>query len=256
MAAEKVTLIPLKNIPLIVSGDDLVHELSRAISVSAGGLEAGDIVVVAQKIISKAEGRLVDLTTIEPGKRALELAGVVDKDARLVELILRQSKSVIRASKGVLIVEHVCGFIMANAGIDQSNVAKREGREDVLLLPDDPDKSAGALRQGLEKTFNVDCGVLINDSFGRPWRNGVTGVALGASGLPAMVNLVGTEDLYGRALAVTEHGFGDEVAAAASLLMGQAGEAIPVVIVRGLLWDAPDAPASALLRDKQTDLFR
>lgn len=256
MTTENVTLIPVRDIPLVQAGDDLPQILSGAIRASAGPLEHRDIVVIAQKIVSKAEARLVDLATIEPGEKALELAEVVDKDARLVELILRQSKSVIRASKGVLIVEHVLGCIMANAGIDRSNIASIDGREEALLLPEDPDRSAQEIRQALNEIFEVDCGVLINDSFGRPWRNGVTGVALGAAGLPALVDLVGCKDLFGRVLEVTQHGFGDEVAAAASLLMGQAGEAIPAVVVRGLHWETPNNTVQALLRERQSDLFR
>ena len=256
MPDQNVTLIALKNIPLIEAGDDLAEMLSVAISKCAGGLKARDIVVIAQKIISKAQGRFIDLATVEPKKRALKLADLVEKDPRLVELILRQSKSVIRAAKGVLIVEHKLGFIMANAGIDRSNISASKGVENVLLLPEDPDGSAEEIRQSLAEKFDTEFGILINDSFGRPWRNGVTGVALGAAGLPALTDLVGTKDLFGRTLEVTEHGFGDEVAAAASLLMGQADEGIPAVVVRGLSWAAPDAPALALLRDRKLDLFR
>ena len=252
----EVTLTALCGIKLVGPGDDL-----GAISVAAlrdNGLvpEEGDVLVVAQKIVSKAEGRYVDITTVRPSQRAVVLATEVDKDPRFVEVVLSEAKRVVRHRPGLLIVEHRLGFVMANAGIDHSNVAASDGGERVLLLPVDPDASAQALRHHLIEVFGVGIGVIISDSFGRPWRKGTVGVALGAAGLPAFVDLRGRADLFGRELLVTETGFADEIAAAAGLLMGQAAEAMPMVLVRGLAWSAPDLPVAALIRPAEHDLFR
>jgi len=218
--------------------------------------EDGDVLVVAQKIVSKAEGRYVDVSAVQPSQRAIALAAEVDKDPRFVEVVLSESKRVVRRRPGLLIVEHRRGFVMANAGIDHSNVAAGVGTAQVLLLPVDPDGSAQALRRHLMDVFRIGLGVIISDSFGRPWRKGTVGVALGAAGLPAFVDLRGRRDLFGRELLVTETGFADEIAAAAGLLMGQADEAVPMVLVRGLAWSAPDLPAAALVRLAEHDLFR
>jgi len=156
----------------------------------------------------------------------------------------------------LLIVEHRLGFVMANAGIDHSNVPVEDGGERVLLLPEDPDRSARLLREHLARVFGTEIGVIISDSFGRAWRKGTVGVALGAAGLPALIDLRGHPDLFGRELLVTETGFADEIAAAAGLLMGQADEAVPMVLVRGLSWSAPEVPAAALIRPAEHDLFR
>jgi len=171
-------------------------------------------------------------------------------------VVLSESKRVVRHRPGLLIVEHRLGFVMANAGIDHSNVAPQDDGERVLLLPADPDGSAQALRQHLLEVFGVGIGIIVSDSFGRPWRKGTVGVALGVAGLPAFVDLRGHPDLFGRELLVTETGFGDEIAAAAGLLMGQADEAVPMVLVRGLTWSAPALPAAALVRSAENDLFR
>src|SRR5271165_4787048 len=256
MPAGQLTLIPITGIKLVEPGDDL-----GAIAVAAFGAnglvpETGDVLVVAQKIVSKAEDRYVDVTTAEPSERAIALAAEVDKDPRFVEVVLSESRRVVRHRPGLLIVEHRLGFVMANAGIDHSNVAAEDGTERVLLLPVDPDGSARALRQYLLGAFGIGIGVIISDSFGRPWRKGTVGVALGAAGLPALVDLRGHPDLFGRELLVTEAGFADEIAAGAGLLMGQADEAVPMVLVRGLDWAAPDAPAAALIRPAEHDLFR
>jgi coenzyme F420-0:L-glutamate ligase/coenzyme F420-1:gamma-L-glutamate ligase len=216
----------------------------------------GDALVVAQKIVSKAEGRYVDVATVRPSERAIVLAAKVDKDPRFVEVVLSESKRVVRHRPGLLIVEHRLGFVMANAGIDHSNIAPEDGSQRVLLLPVDPDGSAQALRQHLMGVFGVGIAVIVSDSFGRPWRKGTVGVALGVAGLPAFVDLRGHPDLFGRELLVTETGFADEIAAAAGLLMGQADEAMPMVLVRGLAWSAPDQPAAALVRPAEHDLFR
>ena len=214
------------------------------------------MLVIAQKIVSKAEGRIVDLATIEPSARARALAAEVDKDPRLVQVILSESVRVVRARRGVLIVEHRLGFVLANAGVDQSNVAHAGGSERVLLLPENPDRSAERLRRGLAALTGIDVAVVINDSFGRPWRQGTAGVAVGVAGLPALIDLRGRPDLFGRRLEVSVIGFADEVAAAASLLMGQADEGLPAVLVRGLSWSAPESTAASIIRSPNEDLFR
>ena len=254
--SREVTLTALSGVKLVERGDNLGAITVAALRDNRLVPKDGDVLVVAQKIVSKAEGRFVDIATVEPSERAIALAAEVDKDPRFVEVVLSESRRVVRHRPGLLIVEHHLGFVMANAGIDHSNVAAEDGTERVLLLPADPDGSAKALRQHLLSVFGVGVGVIISDSFGRPWRKGTVGVALGADGLPAFVDLRGHPDLFGRELLVTETGFADEIAAAAGLLMGQADEAIPMVLVRGLTWSAPDVPAAVLVRPAEHDLFR
>jgi len=255
MVARSLTLNALAGLPLIKPGDDIAALLIESMRRSQIAAKDKDVIVVAQKIVSKAEGRLVDLNTVMPSSRAIALAKEVNKDARLVEIILSESTEVIRQKRDVLIVAHRLGFIMANAGVDQSNVAG-EGDDHALLLPSDPDASAAALKERLDREFGVDLAVVINDSFGRPWRFGVVGVALGAAGLPAVRDMVGVPDLFGRKMRVTEIAIADEIAAAASLLMGQGAEGSPAVHLRGFTWSEPAAPASVLLRPKEEDLFR
>jgi coenzyme F420-0:L-glutamate ligase/coenzyme F420-1:gamma-L-glutamate ligase len=255
--SDTVSLIPLADVPLVRPGDDLPALLAAAMeSRIAGLLTPGDVLVVAQKIVSKAEGRYVDLARIEPGDEARRLAATTDKDPRLVQVILDESRRVVRHRPGVLIVEHRLGFVMANAGVDRSNIDPAMGTEPVLLLPRDPDASARALRDKLAAHFGAAPAVIVSDSFGRAWRRGTTGIALGAAGVPSLMDLRGRPDLYGRALRVSESGFADEIAAAASLLMGQADEAIPAVLIRGLTWSAPLAAADSLIRTAEEDLFR
>ncbi|MDE2005835.1 MAG: coenzyme F420-0:L-glutamate ligase [Rhodospirillales bacterium] len=251
-----VSLHALADFPLIRPGDDLVAILAERLEANSLRPMAGDVVVLAQKIVSKAEGRIVDLASVTPGARAVALAAEVGKDPRLVEAILSCSARVVRHRPNLLIMEHVLGYVMANAGVDHSNLAAPGGAEQALLLPEDPDASAATIRAGLIARFGVDLAVLITDSFGRAWRRGSCGVAIGAAGLPAIVDLRGTKDLFGRTLEVTVVGFADEIAAAASLLQGQADEGQPAVLVRGLSWSAPDAPARALVRPPEEDLFR
>lgn len=255
-AAPAAALFALSGIPLIRPGDDLAAVIIEAMADAGPAPEDGDVVVVAQKAVSKAENRFVDLATVTPSARALDLAKEIGKDPRMVEVILSESRRVVRHRPGLIVVEHREGFVMANAGVDHSNVAESDGRELVLLLPTHPDASADALRARLEFHFRCRLAVVINDSFGRAWRRGTVGVALGASGLPSLVDMRGTPDLFGRPLLVTEVGFADEIAAAASLLMGQAAEGRPVVVVRGLSWSAPLAPAKALVRPADQDMFR
>jgi coenzyme F420-0:L-glutamate ligase/coenzyme F420-1:gamma-L-glutamate ligase len=256
MKNAEVTLSALRGIRLVEPGDDL-----GAIAVAAfaeNGIEpqAGDVLVVAQKIVSKAEGRYVDVATVEPSREAITLAAETDKDPRFVEVVLGEAKRVVRRRPGLLIVEHRLGFVMANAGIDHSNLPHRGGADRVLLLPVDPDGSAARLRQAIAEALGVAIGVIVSDSFGRPWRKGTVGVAIGAAGLPSYIDMRGQPDLFGRELLVTETGFADEIAAAAGLVMGQAAEAVPMVLVRGLSWSAPEAPAAAIVRAAENDLFR
>jgi coenzyme F420-0:L-glutamate ligase / coenzyme F420-1:gamma-L-glutamate ligase len=251
-----VALIPLRGIKLVEPGDDLGAIAVSAFAANGIVPEDEDVLVVAQKVVSKSEGRYVDVAAVQPSEEAIALAAEVDKDPRFVEVVLSESKRIVRYRPGLLIVEHRLGFVMANAGIDHSNVAAENGGERVLLLPEDPDGSARAVREHVIRVFGKKIAVIISDSFGRAWRKGTVGVALGAAGLPALIDMRGRPDLFGRALQVTETGFADEIAAAAGLLMGQADEALPMVLVRGLSWSAPEVPAATLIRPAEHDLFR
>lgn len=262
-----LTLTPLINIPLIRHGDNLADIIVASLHETNLQLQDGDILVIAQKIVSKAEGRAVNLTTIVPSQRALELAEKIEKDARVVELILRESNEVLRTRVGTIIVEHRLGFICANAGIDHSNVnpplppgegqgVRAEAEEWVLLLPQDPDLSSRKMRDEIQARTGKQVGVLIIDSHGRAWRNGTVGVAIGVAGLPAVQDLRGTPDLFGFTLRITQVGVADELAAAASLVMGQAAEGTPVVHVRGFPYPLRDGSLRELIRPKEQDLFR
>ena len=251
-----LTLSAVPGLPLVAPGNDIARLILDAMRIAGMTVEEGDVLVVAQKIVSKAEGRIVALDSVSVSAKAHELAAVVEKDARLIELILSESRRVVRASRNLLIVEHRLGFVMANAGIDQSNVAMPDGSPCALLLPLDPDASAASLAAAIAERTGVRPAIVINDSFGRPWRLGTVGVALGASGLPSFVDLRGQPDLHGRVLQASAVAVADEVAAAASLLMGQAAEARPVILMRGLAWSGPPVPASAILRPPEEDQFR
>jgi coenzyme F420-0:L-glutamate ligase / coenzyme F420-1:gamma-L-glutamate ligase len=251
----QLTLIAVPDFPLVEPGDELASLISDACLKAGIALNDGDVVVIAQKIVSKAEGRYVKLSDVTPSAQANALAIKLKKDPRLVELVLAESTQTIRAENNLLIVAHRLGYVMANAGIDQSNISHAEG-ERALLLPADPDGSAANIKEKLDRTFGIECGVVINDSFGRPWRNGVVGVAIGAAGVDSLQNFVNTPDLFGRPLRVTEIATADEIAAAASLLMGQAAEGCPIVILRGLKRSANPLPAAALIRPESQDLFR
>jgi coenzyme F420-0:L-glutamate ligase/coenzyme F420-1:gamma-L-glutamate ligase len=253
-APTRITYTGLPGLPLIREGDDLSEIISVALHETQIALVSGDVLVIAQKIVSKAEGCHVTLSAFTASKEAHRLAEIVKKEPRHVEAILSESSEVIRASEGVLIVAHRLGFVMANAGIDQSNVG--DDPEAILMLPRDPDATCARLKAELDVRHKVDVAVIINDSFGRPWRNGVVGVAIGAAGVPALRSLVGTPDLYGRALRITEVAVADELAAAASLVMGQSAEALPVVHVRGFAATGERSNAAALMRPKERDLFR
>jgi coenzyme F420-0:L-glutamate ligase/coenzyme F420-1:gamma-L-glutamate ligase len=250
--------------PLIRPGDNLADMLLASMQTARITLEDGDILVVAQKIISKSEGRLVDLATVTPSKEALELAKRSEKDPRLVELILRESKEVLRVRPGTIIVEHRLGFVCASAGIDHSNVAPPllgEGTgvrsEDwVLLLPEDPDRSALEIRRKIKVATGNRIGVMIIDSHGRAWRLGTIGTAIGISGLPGVVDERGWQDLFGYRLRITIVAAADELAAAASLVMGEAAEGIPAVHVRGFPFPLRESSLKELIRSKENDLFR
>ena len=254
--AGAVSLIALAGVPMVEPGDDLAEIIVTALRAEGIRLVDGDILIVAQKIVSKAENRYLELADVAPTARAIEIAEAVGKDPRHVEVVLRESTAVVKIGPRVMVVEHRLGFVMANAGVDESNIAHGDGEGRLLLLPRDPDGSAAELKRRLDAAFGVSVGVVINDSFGRPWRNGVVGVALGAAGVPSLVDRVGAQDLFGRRMKVTEVGLADEIAAAGSLLMGQAAEGVPVILMRGFKTDAPHAPAAALIRSRERDMFR
>ncbi len=253
-----MVLTALKGIPLIRQGDDLADIIVSGLASNALSAETDDILVIGQKVVSKAEGRMVNLANVVPGDAARKLAEQVEKDPRLVELMLQESRSVVRTRPGTIIVEHKLGFICANAGIDHSNVAGAgtQQEEYVLLLPLDPDASAASLRARLEARLGKRLGVMIIDSHGRAWRIGTVGVCIGLSGLPAVVDERGWKDLFGYTLRITIVGVADELAAAASLLMGQAAEGTPIVHVRGFPYPLRDGSLKELIRPKELDLFR
>lgn len=249
-------LLPLAGFPLVEPGDDLPDLVAQALACNGLELQAGDVLVVAQKIVSKAEGRYVALADVVPGPEAVELAARAGKDPRHVELLLRESREVLRVRPGVIIVEHRNGYVLANAGIDRSNITSEPDNPRVLLLPEDPDASAAALREGLAQRLGVAPQVIINDSVGRAWRNGTVGIAIGTAGLVPLFNQVGDVDLFGNVLEVTEPAVADELAAAASLVMGQAAEGCPVVLARGARLAASEGGSGSLLRPREMDMFR
>ena len=252
----RLELFAIAGLPMVQAGDDLADIIVAGLLRMGQELRDRDVVVIAQKIVSKAEGRTVELATVTPSAEAVALAAKVGKDPHVVEVILSDSARVVRSRPNLMIMQHRLGFVMANAGVDQSNVAPADGVHRALLLPKDPDGSAEAIRIRLAAHFGARIGVVISDSFGRPWRRGTVGVAIGAAGLPSLIDLRGQPDLFGRTLEVSIVGFADEIAAAASLLQGQAAEAQPVVVVRGLTWTAPDAPVSEVVRPPEEDLFQ
>jgi coenzyme F420-0:L-glutamate ligase/coenzyme F420-1:gamma-L-glutamate ligase len=247
----------ISGFPLIYKGDDLAEIIYYFSTQQKVSIQNGDIFVIAQKIVSKSEGRMIDLRTIRPGLRARTIAAKVNKDPRLIELILSESKSVLRIRKGTIIVEHKKGFVCANAGIDHSNTVGGEDSENfVLLLPEDPDHSAFLIRKKLKELTGQDVGVLIIDSHGRAWRNGTIGTTIGISGFPALVDLRGRPDLFGYKLRVSQVATSDELAAGASLLMGQADESRPCIHVRGFPYQMRESSLTELIRDRSRDLFR
>lgn len=254
MDAPSLTITALPGIPLIKAGDDLPGIIVKGLQRANLQLEMGDVLVVTSKIVSKAEGRLVDLKTIEPGEVAQRFATETRKDPRIVELVLGESQKVSRSAPGVVVTQHRLGFVSANAGIDQSNV---DGSEDmVLLLPSDPDNSASMIRARLYELTGVEVGIVISDSHGRPFRMGNVGVAIGVAGMPALLDLRGRPDLFGRELKISVQGYADLVASAANLLTGEADEGRPIVHLRGLPFPPIHGRGSDLNRPPEQDLYR
>jgi coenzyme F420-0:L-glutamate ligase/coenzyme F420-1:gamma-L-glutamate ligase len=250
-----LTLTALQGVPEIEPGQALDAVLADALQASGVALADGDVVALCQKIVSKAENRFVALDAIRPGAQTLELAGRCNKDPRFVEAVLRESTQVVRCVKDVLIVRHRLGFVLANAGVDQSNIG---GADRALLLPQDPDASARRLRDAIAARFGVRVGVIVTESFGRPWRMGVCGACIGCAGLVPLADARGRLDRFGRPLRVTQIAVADALAAAATLAMGEADEGTPIVVMSGVQREylAGDAPAAALLRPPEADLFR
>lgn len=241
--------------PIIEAGDDLNAVITDALARNAVALQNGDVLVISSKIVSKAEGRFVDLNTVQPDERAREVAAITGKDPRIVALVLAESVRVSRQARGVLVTQHRLGFISANAGIDQSNV--KDAPDWVLLLPQDPDASASAIRDSIRRAHGVQVGVVISDSHGRPFRMGNIGVAIGSAGLPSLVDLRGQKDLFGRELAISLQGYGDLIASAAHLVCGEGDEGLPLVLVRGLHYPpTEDSTARDLNRPPEKDLYR
>ena len=253
-----LTLTSLPGIPLIRPGDDLAEILLSALDNAGIRLVDNDILVLAQKIVSKSEGRLVNLTTVTPSQAAIDVAVQAEKDPRFVEMVLRESNRVVRTRPGTLIVEHKLGFVCANAGIDHSNVQGMWGEADdwILLLPENPDASATRIRKKLEAASGARLGVMVIDSHGRAWRLGTLGTAIGLSGMPGLVDLRGVSDLFGYQLRITQVAASDELAAAASLIMGQAAELTPAIHVRGFPYQLREGSLQELIRPKELDLFR
>jgi coenzyme F420-0:L-glutamate ligase/coenzyme F420-1:gamma-L-glutamate ligase len=251
-------LTALPGLPLIQPGDGLGALILAGLQAAGIELRSGDVVVIAQKIVSKAEGRQVRLASVTPSPRALELAAVTGKDPRFVEVVLSESKEVLRARFNTLIVEHRLGFVCANAGVDRSNVGRHGGGQEeyVLCLPANPDETCRTLRDALRAATGAEVGVLINDSHGRAWRNGTVGVAIGVAGLPALLDMRGHIDMFDYTLQVTQIGLADELAAAASLLMGQADERRPVIHIRGVPYPFREGSLPELIRPRDLDLFR
>jgi len=255
-AAAQVQLIALPDFPQVIKGDDVAKLIIKTSAAAGFNLQDGDIIVLAHKIISKAEGRLVNLDDVLPGERAYEVANLTGKDPKLIELILRESSRISRVREGLIIVRHRLGFTSANAGIDRSNVPQDTSGESVILIPENPDASAARLREEIKQRLDIELAVVIADSHGRPFRLGTVGVAIGVAGMPALWDQRGELDLYGYELQHTEVGTADEVASAASLLMGQAAEGTPVVLIRGLNLPSKRGQASDLIRPNEIDLYQ
>jgi coenzyme F420-0:L-glutamate ligase / coenzyme F420-1:gamma-L-glutamate ligase len=253
---DRLSIFAIPGLPLVEAGANVAQVIIDGLSASMQSLQASDVVVIAQKIVSKAEGRYVNLSSVDPSQRAETLAKEVGKDPRVVEVILRESVEVVRHKANVLIVEHRLGYVMANAGIDASNVAPPGAEERVLLLPAAPDESAAQIKNALEAAYAAPIGVIINDSFGRPWRMGSTSVCLGSAGVPTLNDMRGQPDLFGRPLQVTMVATADELASAASVVQGQATEGRPVIVIRGLKWNLSAQTGRELIRPKDEDLFR
>ena len=247
-----IALIPIPDIPQIQPGDDLVSILLDAIDRSKVGLKDGDILVMCQKIVSKAEGAVVDLKTVEPSDFAHQIADQWEKDPRIVEVVLRESNRIVMMKNGVVITETKRGWVCANSGVDASNTL---ADDIVIVLPDDPDKSAKDMRIAIQERRNISIGIVITDTFGRPWRDGLVEFALGVSGFEGLLDLRGGEDLQGRELSHTVISVADELACAAGLLMEKSA-AVPAVIVRGYKYIPAEGNGQILIRPAEADLFR
>ena len=256
MARARISFIALEGVPLIGAGDDVAALIAAAAEETGVRFEDGDIIVIAQKIVSKSEGRLIDLADVSPSPRAAALARELGKDPRLVEAILSESRAVVAKGHGVLVTEHHCGAVLANAGLDRSNVSAHE--EEATLLPEDPDASAARLREDLRALTGAAPGVIITDTAGRPWRLGTTNFALGLAGLAPLDDHRGSTDLFGRTMEASIEAVADEIAAGAGLVMGQTHEKTPAVLVRGYGGARRPLGAAArdLLRPRGEDLFR
>jgi coenzyme F420-0:L-glutamate ligase / coenzyme F420-1:gamma-L-glutamate ligase len=251
MMLPQINIIGLTGIPEIVAGDDLPAFIVTAVRNAKLEIQEHDVFVIAQKVVSKAEGQIVKLETVVPSQEAIEWANQFDKDARMVEVVLRQSQRIVRKERGVMICETHHGFICANAGVDNSNIAPGF----VVLLPQDPDASARDIQVALEQEFGVPLAIIISDTFGRPWREGLVNVALGVAGIAPVIDYRGQVDSYGQLLRVTMIAVADEIASATELVMGKSA-AVPVALVRGFPYEARVASASELIRPPEHDLFR
>lgn len=251
-----ISLYPIEGVPLIKAGDDVCALLASAMKKSGLSLADGDVLVITQKIVSKAAGLIIDLAQVTPTSRAIDIARTHGGDPRHIEVVLRQSREVVVVRPNLLIAEHVSGALMANAGVDRSNIDQTDGRELVIILPTDPDAVAGALRETLCARHDADVAVILSDSWGRPWRLGTTGAALGVAGLKPLRDLRGTPDLFGAPLRYSLQAVGDELAAAANLVMGQAAESVPAVLVRGFAFQSEPGAARDLQRPREQDVFR
>ena len=258
MGTPQLIFTALPGIPLIKEGDDLVRLILEGLERAGIQPQDGDVFILAQKIVSKAEGRLIYLPDVEPSDEARSLAEVTGKDPRILDVILNESSSILRQREGLIVVEHRLGFVCANAGVDRSNVQGEYGEDDdwVLLLPEDPDRSAQKLRTALMHATGKELSVLIIDSHGRAWRMGTAGVCIGAAGFPALLDLRGEPDLFEVTLKSTEVGLADEIASGASVLMGQANEGRPVIHLHGLPYDLREGSCQELIRPEEQDLFR
>ncbi len=253
--AKQLTVTAVEGVPLINQGDDLAALLISAIEKQGLQPANDDIFVIAQKVVSKAEGRLLELGSIDPSPEAKKLAAETDKDPKYVEAVLRQSSEVVRAKPGVIVVAHQLGHVLANAGIDRSNVEGSEENDMVLLLPEDPDASAADLKARFDARWKIDIGIIIADSVGRPWRLGTVGIAIGSAGVAALYDSRGEPDMFGRTLEVTVTGHADAIAAAATLIIGEGAEAIPAALMSGVMRGEPN-PARSINRPKSEDMFR
>lgn len=251
MQQAELQVIPVRGLPEVVAGDDLGALISQVVNSAAVEIKEKDAFVVAQKIVSKAEGRVVDLNAVQPSSAAQSWAKIHDKDARAVEVVLGQARRVVRMERGVLIVETSHGYICANAGVDASNVQAGF----VTLLPEDPDRSAAQIREALERQFKVQVAVIVSDTFGRPWREGLVNVALGVSGMNPFLDYRGRRDSFGRRLEATVIAVADELAGTAELVMGKT-DRVPVAIVRGFNFQEAEGTGRQLIRAAERDLFR